>query len=352
MANRTYLNTAACGLLPSAFIEQAEELYSDMADSASTHAEYWKEEEQPKLRAAIGKLLNVDADNIALLPNFSWGINAVVQSLRGDERVVMYKGDYPSLLQPFQINGFDITWVSDKDGFAIDIAAIQELVETKQVDILAISHVQWLSGFKIDLKELGELCKRNGIKFIVDATQSLGAVSIDLEEVYVDVLIASNYKWMNAGFGTGVMYMNADFFNMYPPAVGGHNSYIMKDGNWQYEPSMRSYEPGHPNMYGFTVLHAAVKHKLEMGVAKIEQENKKLTQQLLDELRAIGISYLGDDDMERRAPIILLKDENDIWDELQANNIIASQRGGNIRFGIHYYNTEADIKKVIDCFKD
>lgn len=351
MNNRTYLNTAACGLLPSAFTTKAEELYDEMSEDASTHAEHWRDNVQPELRAAIGKLLNTSGENIALLPNFSWGINGIVQSLKGDERVLLYKGDYPSLTEPFKINGFDITWVGDQDGFDIDTAAIKTHILAKQVDVLAISHVQWMTGFKIDLKELASWCKENDVLFIVDATQSLGAINIDLESVAIDVLISSNYKWMNAGFGTGLMYINDTFFQKYTPAVGGHNSYVPKGDKWEYEPSIKSFEPGHPNMYGFAVLHAAINHKLEVGVANIEQENKVLSQHLLDELRTLGINYLGDDDMERRAPIIFIKDEGGVWEKLKEHNIIASQRGGNIRFGIHYYNTEADIKKLVDCLK-
>ncbi len=352
MNNRIYLNTAACGLIPSAFTSHAEELYDEMVEDASTHAEHWRDQVQPELRKDIGKLLHAPTDTIALLPNFSWGMNGVVQSLKGTERVLMYKGDYPSLTEPFKINKFNITWVSDIDGFAIDVAAIKEHIEQKSVDVLAISHVQWLTGYKVNLKELSELCAGNGVRLIVDATQSLGAIPIDIEETPMDALIASNYKWMNAGFGTGIMYLSNDFLNAYPPAVGGHNSYVMKDDAWVYEPSVRSYEPGHPNMYGFTVLHAAVKHKLEMGVAKIEQENKQLTQFLLDQLKEIGISYLGDDTMDNRASIVLIEDKEGRFEQLKADNIVASQRGGNIRLGIHYYNTEADIKKLIACLKD
>ena len=351
MPNRTYLNTAACGLLPSAFTEQAEELYNNMADNASKYAEHWRDQVQPELRATVAKLVNTVADNIALLPNFSWGLNGVVQSLKGDERVLMYKGDYPSLTEPFKINGFDITWVDDIDGFAIDVMQIKQLVVSGSVDVVAISHVQWLSGYKVDIKELGALCRKHGVSFIVDATQSLGAINIDIADMEMDVLIASNYKWMNAGFGTGIMYMHPDFLQRYTPKVGGHNSYMMQDDVWQYAPSVRSYEPGHPNMYGLAVLHAAINHKLDMGVRDIEQYNGKLSQLMLDELSSIGVAYLGNATMDNRASIILLKDEGGIWNKLQEDNIIASQRGGNIRFGIHYYNTEADIKKLIDCLR-
>src|SRR5690606_29437753 len=119
------------------------------------------------------------------------------------------------------------------------------------------SHVQWLSGFKTDLQELSRFCREHDIWLIVDATQSLGAMPLNPVRLDIDVLISSNYKWMNAGFGSGVMYMCDDFFNEYTPKVGGNNSYTPVNGKMQYVPSVQSYEPGHPNMYGFSVLQAA-----------------------------------------------------------------------------------------------
>lgn len=351
MSNQTYLNTAACGLLPKEFTQQAIELYHNMADNASGHAEHWRDKVQPELKSAIAKFLNTDVANIALLPNFSWGINGVVQSLKGDEKVLLYSNDYPSLTEPFKNNGFNITWVGDNNGFAIDMPAIKEHIISKAIDIVAISHVQWMSGYKVHIKELGALCKENGVSFIVDATQSLGAIEIDLTETHTDVLISSNYKWMNAGFGSGIMYIHPDFIKKYTPAVVGFNSFVMSDGVPTYTPGLRSYEPGHPNMFGFAVLHAAVLDKLDRGVSQIEAYNKKLSQYLLTELDKVGQSYLGEGRMENRASIILLKDDGQLWQKLQAHQIVASQRGGNIRLGIHYYNTEADIDQLISCIK-
>lgn len=346
----TYLNTPATGILPAEFTEAANKLYSSFAENASSHAEQWRDQYQPQIKNRVASFLNAPAGSIAFLPNFSWGINGIVQSLKGTEKVLLYKNDYPSLTEPFKINAFDIGWIESSDGFTIDIEEIKKKIVEEKVDVVAISHVQWLSGFKIDLKELSDFCKQHGVILIVDATQSVGAISVDLSVAHVDVFIASTYKWMNAGFGTGVMYVSESFLNNHTPAVGGNNSYADIDGEWKYVPSIRSYEPGHANMYGFTVLDAAIQDKMKRGVDTIEKYNRQLAQQLINEVKDSGF-LLGPDGLNNRCSIVFLKDEKGLWAKMQEQKIVASQRGGNIRIGFHYYNTEADVQKLVACIR-
>ncbi len=346
-----YLNTSATGLLPEEFTRQANELNSSFATDASTSAMEWRETFEPKLRTKVATFLNAPEQHIALLPNFSWGMNGIVQTLTGTEKVLLYKNDYPSLTEPFIINGFDISWVDDTDGFEIDVNTLKNKIVRKEVDVVAISHVQWLSGYKLDIQEVGNLCKENNVIFIVDATQSLGAIDIDISVLGVDVFIASNYKWMNAGFGNGIMYVAPSFLERYTPAIGGHNSYQQVGEDWKYIPSVKSFEPGHISLHAFTVLYAALEHKLEYGVQNIEGHNNKLTKLLIDELEKTNATLVGPKSMNNRSSIVFLKDDNGLWQKLNEANIVAAQRGGNIRFGLHYHNTEAEIVKLVACLQ-
>lgn len=347
----TYLNTAATGILPQEFTITANKLYADLSANSSQYAEQWRDEKMPIIRKSVADFISAIDKNLVFVPNFSWGITGIVHTLRGDEKVLMYAADYPSLIDPFKINNFDITWVSDDDGFTIPVDEIKQKLLSEQIQVLAISHVQWMSGYKLDLVDLGSFCKENNICFIVDATQSLGAIPIDVAEMNIDVFISSTYKWMNAGFGTGIMYVSDDFLKRYTPKVCGNNSYIMQDGKAMYIPGAISYEPGHPNMYGLSLLAEAVKDKTKRGVDNIEQFNRKLTQLLLDNIRELkSVTLIGDDSTDNRASIVFLKDENGLWEKLQEHNIICSQRG-NIRISMHYYNTEDDVMKLVDVLK-
>lgn len=351
MQNIVYLNTASCGLVPPGTLAAANKLYAELEHNSSTRAEAWRFNEEGRIRETIASFLNVPAKNIAMIPNFSWAINGIVQSLKGTEKVLLYKGDYPSFLEPFRINKFDIAWVDAPDGFHIDIDFIKDCITGKRVDIVALSHVQWSSGYKIDLKEIGDLCKQYGVLFMVDATQSIGAHVIDLSELNIDVFASSNYKWMNAGFGTGELFIADSFLDKYTPVVGGHNSYKMIDGVMQYVSSVQSYEPGHPNMFGLTVLESAIKHKMELGVAYIQAHNSKLCQLFLDEIKDLPLAILGDYHMQHRSSIVMLKDENGLGEWIKQHNIVVTHRNGLLRVSMHYYNTEEDVMAIANCLK-
>lgn len=279
-------------------------------------------------------------------------MNGIVQSLKGTEKVLLYRQDYPSLVEPFRINNFDITWVDAPDGFHIEMDAVKEAICNKKVDIVALSHVQWGSGCRIDLQEIGDLCKEHGVIFMVDATQGMGAHAIDLAKLHIDVFAASNYKWMNAAFGTGVLFVADSFLEKYPPVVGGHNSYKMTGGKMGYVPSAQSYEPGHPNMFGLTVLDAAIQHKNSLGTAYIENHNRELTQLFLDGIKDLPVNILGDYDTDNRAAIVLLKDENGLGEWIKQHNIIVTHRNGMLRVSMHYYNTESEVRALIRCISD
>lgn len=345
-----YFNTASCGLLSEASVKATNELYNAMLTESSTASERLRETGLPRIRETVASFLGAPASNVALIPNFSYALCSIVQAFKGFEKVMMFKHDYPSVLEPFRINKFDITWIDSADGFTIDIEEIKQKLVENQIQVLVISHVQWLSGFKIDIVELGSFCRANDILFIVDATQSLGAVRLRIDQMHVDVLISSNYKWMNAGFGTGVMYMSDSFLKKYPPVVGGFGSYGMFEGQFKYMPTVRSYEPGHPNFHGLLVLEAAINEKLAKGMDAIAAHNQKLTQLLLDNIGNTPI--LGPNTTTNRSSIVMLGDDSaNLHKHLAANNILAIHRNGNIRISFHFYNTEEEVRKLIDCLK-
>jgi selenocysteine lyase/cysteine desulfurase len=156
---------------------------------------------------------------------------------------------------------------------------------------------------------------------------------------------------MNAGFGTGVMYISDDFLQEYTPAVAGFNSYTFTDGQPQYIAGARSFEPGHPNMYGYSVLDAAVQHKMQVGIEHIEEHNMALTQLLLDEIKEANVQLLGDYTINNRTSFVLLKEHNNLAAMLKDNGIVATSRMGLVRISFHYYNTKQDVAKVAELLK-
>ncbi|MDE1191049.1 MAG: aminotransferase class V-fold PLP-dependent enzyme [Arachidicoccus sp.] len=350
-----YLNTAGCGLVNDSILQAGVELYKQFAINSSGASEQWRDVDSYRVRKTVADFMNAPQENIALIPNFSYAMNAIVHSLKGNEKILLYKKDYPSLTIPFVLNHFDITWIDDEeDNFIIDINKIDTFIKEKKIDIVAISHVQWQSGFKLDLERLSAICKQNDVWLIVDATQSLGAINISLSEWPIDVFIASNYKWMNAGFGTGILFMNNEFLQTYPPVISGNNSkaFTFENGTYSYNANILNFEPGHLNQFGLNVLAKAIEEKNAIGLKNIEANNMFLTKKLLEELVQLPVELIGDPSIDNRASIVIIKDKNGLHDFLQKRNIITTSRNGTIRISMHYHNTEEDIDAIVNAIKD
>src|SRR5690625_3774732 len=115
-----YLNIAACGLVPEEIANAGISFYRALNENASQRAELWRDEESQRIRHIVAKFLDAPSSNTALIPSFSYGMNAVVQSLTGTERILLYEQDYPSLINPFKVNNFAISWIPTGNGFHIN----------------------------------------------------------------------------------------------------------------------------------------------------------------------------------------------------------------------------------------
>lgn len=344
-----YLNTAACGLVSNDIASAGINFIQSLTQNASLYAEHWRDVTSLSIRRNIAVFLEAPETNIAMIPNFSFGMNAVVQSLKGTEKVLLYDRDYPSLTYPFLVNKFDVSWFSSDDNFTINPEVIEQKLKSEKIDLLAISHAQWLSGALVDLKKIIAICHQYMVPVIVDATQSLGAISISIKDLQPDVLIASNYKWMNTGFGTGIIFLSDSFLERYPPVIGGVHSYELKSDRLNRKPSALDFEPGHTNMAGFSILDAAISDKMHKGLNSIEINNLNLTRKFISECLNLPVTLIGPASMEQRCSIVVLKDENGLGNWLQKNNFIVTLRNSTIRLSFHYYNTIEEVHLLINC---
>ena len=218
----------------------------------------------------------------------------------------------------------------------------------------ALSHCQYLSGYLADLESIGALCSEHNCKLIVDATQSFGAITIDVLKCNISVLGASCYKWALAGFGNGFMYINQKTLDTYPPKTVGFNSFISNEESAEYIPGMRSYEPGHHDHVAFHKLGFALQTIKELNQDIIHTRIVELMNYLVDQSDEAGIKLAYDFLDENRLGILVLPSKPGLLKHLQQHHVEVSERGGNVRLGLHYYNNEEDIDafvKAISQFK-
>ena len=186
-------------------------------------------------------------------------------------------------------------WLSYKDPLdKIDDAAVG-------ARLLAISYVQFMSGFRADLEAIGAICGRRGVIFFVDAIQGLGAFPLDVNKCKIHALAADGHKWMLGPEGCGILYVRRDVQDLIEPVEFGWTNianfadYANRD--MRLRPDAGRYECGTLNTIGIFGLRAAIQLLLEVGIERI----RPVVQGLGDRIHA-GVKARGYEPMQERTP--------------------------------------------------
>ncbi|MCB0482022.1 MAG: aminotransferase class V-fold PLP-dependent enzyme [Flavobacteriales bacterium] len=343
----TYLNSPACGLISNETHKAVLAFHEKYLESASITADDWLLNEFNEVRQVVANFLKASLSEIALVPNFSFAYNSLLDSM-GPMKTLIYKRDYPSLLMPLQLKGFELIELDDVSGFEIQQELLFQKLISEKIELLVLSHAQFRTGYLTDLEAVGDFCKLHGILFIVDATQSAGVVPISFNKLNVDALIFSNYKWMNAGFATGVMCLKSTMIHRFKPSIAGFGSMLFENDNLVYQPSIKSYEPAHPNMSALNGLKQAILEKEVLGMDNIRAHNQKLTSKLCEGLRQKGINYFGENAAIQDRVFVVIPSIQERFEKLKKKDITTTFREGYIRLGVHFYNTEQDVQRFLD----
>jgi cysteine desulfurase/selenocysteine lyase len=343
-----YLDTAAAGMVSDQTLRAGRKYEDEQRNAPSSAFFAFLENDYPRVKQVVANFCRVDAHHLAFIPNFSYGLTALLPSLnRKHTRVLLLENDYPSLTLPFQLFDFEISRLPSKDGFSWELAQFEASFKQFGPEILAISQVQYLTGAKLDIDALAALCRQYGVLLLVDATQSLGAMPIDFRASGIDVLIASNYKWMNSGFGSGLMCFREGFFDDYPPAIGGFGSFKHVDGEWQYVPGSSSFQPGHFNFSNLLMLEQSILEKNALGLDAIAEHNRQLASYFLRGATQTPHKLIGPPDMTNRSSIICLEADLPTYTLFQEAGIRCTFRNNSIRIAFHTHNTEADADAAL-----
>lgn len=354
MENQIYLNTAAVGLVDEENIQRTQEYLLEITKDPFERFMKFMNEERNELRERAASFMGTERNRIVFTANFSTAQSQIASTLQGHrKKVLLYKRDYPSLKMPFERRNFHIDYIDDnEDDFSIDINKLEEVIKEKEIEILPISHVQYLTGFKIDIQSLSEVCERNDVMCILDITQSLGTVPISFSWPGIDVMISSSYKWLRAGQGAAVMAVSERFIDEFPPVSPGFGSMTMTDEGWYYENSVRGFEAGHPNVPSLLVLSEAIQSAMQYGSDRIEDDNNQKVSYLINGVQGSRFDIIGSEDLNNRAHILCIEMERDIHNQLTQMGFSTTWRKGAMRLSPHYYNTTEEIQIFIEALEE
>jgi len=351
--NLVYLNHASVGPLSRRAAEAMQGLAEDALQYGSEHYARWMAAYEG-VRNGAAKLLNADAGEIAIIKNTTEGIATVAMGIawKPGDAIVIFEEEFPANLYPWKRlaeHGVEVRQLSVFDDLdRIDQAA-------KGARLLAISYVQYLSGYRADLDAIGEICRRRGCVFCVDAIQGMGAFPIDVRKSKIGALSADGHKWLLGPEGCGVLFVERSLQDQIEPAEFGWTNVARYADYSSRDMTLRTdagrYECGTLNTIGCFGLEAAFAFLLEIGVDKISTAVQTLGDQVWNGARELGYETLGRRSDSSGAGIVSIRKPGVeiafIVRKLREAGFTAAPRQGWVRIAPHFYISPDEIDALL-----
>jgi selenocysteine lyase/cysteine desulfurase len=352
--NLIYLNHAAVAPLCRSSAEAMKWLSDDACQNGSLHYDVWMDCYQG-LRDATAQLINARPEEIAIVKNTSEGIATVALGLHWQpgDRIVAFKEEFPANYYPWlrlESRGVQLTWLSIYDSLETIAAAV------KGARLLAISYVNYLSGHRVNLQAIGELCRAHNCFYFVDAIQGMGVFPIDVELCRIDALAADGHKWMLGPEGNGVLYIRAKWLDAIEPVEFGwtnpanYADYSSRDMTLRKDAGR--YECGTLNTIGCFGLRASLELLLRAGIDNVSAAVWSRAHQLAAGLKAKGYELMREHTEESGAGIVSFRhpqvDCRVLVSDLKRSKITAAPRQGWVRMSPHFYISPAAIEQVLE----
>ena len=349
--NSTYLNSAAAGPLSRATSAAATEYYQQMMNDGDIHWDEWLERRE-EVRRKVAAFINAEPDEIALTTNTSSGMNVIIDALETHGEVISCDLEFPVSTLPWMNRRIPVHLVKSIDG-AVAIADIGEAMNVR-TGIICVSHIQYSSGFRIDLEALGNA--KGGHALVVNAAQSAGVFEIDVKRMKIDALSATGHKWMLSGYGSGFVYLSRELLEgSKPRAIGWlsvEDPYSDRNNevHLRHDAAARA-ELGCPHFAGMFALGASVDLIASVGMKNIEERALELNRFLTGRLIESGwkvLSPIADERMRSAETLVEVDDPVGVVAKLAEQKIIVTKKPQGIRVATHFFNNEADVERLIE----
>lgn len=355
-----YFNHASIGPLSTKVADAVHNYITARSETVTTSYEVFLKA-TVAVKTKISKLINSKSHQIAFTENVSMGLNLLAQGLewnQGDE-IILNDIEFPSNVYPFmnlQSKGVKVKFAKSHEG-KVDVEDYEKLI-TSKTKLISISLVQFLTGYKADLKALGELCKKHNIIFVVDVIQGAGAVKCDVNECNIDFLIGGSHKWLMALTGLGYFYISDQLISKMRNANLGWLSVADSWSLLDFDPTPKSnaerFQTGTMNSIGMIGLDATLNLFVDFGIENIEKRIQENSEYFINTLVENGFDpILKGCSKKHLSGITSIKIDNatKVLEELKLRNIIVETREGMLRCAPHFYNTTDEMDELVKQLK-
>ena len=355
-----FLNHASFGPLPHRSWAATEEYYRHMTLEKTKDLDEEAFNKLDDIRVMAADMIGAKPEEIAFATNTSYGLNVAAcgLDLKPGDRVLLSDVEFPSNTYPWtnlRRKGIVVEFVPSKNRF-FDMDNLLEAMDAK-TKVLSVSFVQFLNGYKNDLKTIGKLCEEKNVFFVVDGIQGVGCQEIDVKEYKIDFLACGAAKWLLSSLGAGFFYLSSEAKRKVEPVFSGwlgvdwklNFSDLLKFDLKPF-PSARRFEIGTYPYSAVWTMHSSMQLLTEVGIKNIQRHTLALLDPLIDALKHKGYRITSSLDPRHRSSILSFSGEDirQLFERLSQNQVKVSLREGSIRVSPHFYNDESDMGKLID----
>lgn len=372
-----YFDNAATTQKPKQVVDSIVEYYTKY--TANAHRGDYSislkvDEKYESVREKVKDLINANSTKeIIFTKGSTESFNNIVfgymeNYLKSGDEVILSKGEHASNLLPWMVLekkiGINLVYADLESDYSLSLNKIKEKV-TENTKVIAIAHVTNAIGDVRPIKEIGELCKVNNILFVLDATQSVGHMKLDVQDANISFMGFSAHKMLGPT-GVGVLYGKEELLEKLIPLEygGGMNTVFSSDGNFELKELPHRLEAGTRNIAGVIGLGTAIDYLNNIGLDNIHNYEKELKRYLIDRIKTVpNIKIYNESDESG----ILLFNLGEYFSQDVAiflNNYKICIRAGNhcakmlqeaiektntCRVSLYFYNTKEEIDKLIEA---
>jgi len=318
-----FLNHAATSPVTKPARDVMTTFLDDLCRSATAHRQKWQREIRDARKLAAD-LLHSSPREIAFVKNTSEGVSIIANGLNlspGDT-VVSTDIEFPANTYSWmRLSGRGVTLklVQNQDGRI----PFEDLVEAtdESTKVIALSSVEFSTGFRHDLQKIGDFCRERGIFFFVDGIQSVGAMELDVKRCSISALSAGSHKWLLGPQGVGILFVDEEAMpDVEPTEVGWFTVENAEEYlDYRFVPKMDAgrFECGSFNLVGICGMAASMRLLLDVGIPTIENHVIQLTDQLCEGLEKKGYEIYSSRKQGEKSGIVLFSSPahpaDDLW---------------------------------------
>ena len=363
-AKVTYLNAASVALMPRPADAATAAWHRDIAENGTLNFDEVAEERVfDDLRSGFAALIGARPTEIAVGSSATEMISSVAWALMpaSGKRIVTTDVVFPTTAYPWarvaRHSGAAVHFVHACDG-VIDEDELVAAIDHRTA-VVTICHVEYATGQRYALERLAEACKKVGAFLLVDASQSVGAVPLEIDAMPVDAIVTTSYKWLCGPFGVGLLYLSPEWQARLDPGIVGWRThaevYDLRADRCVPHDDTRRFESS-TMAYGAAVgLGRSIGYLRDAGLDRIAAHVMALADRLIGGLSALGASIISPLDPAARSPIVSARfpgrEPRDVVGHLGREGVVVSARRDGVRFSPHLYNTEADIDRALEVLR-